>query len=68
MEMDVDLGVIMVKIFTDDFSWSLIMSIAIAINVSRLSGRIPFAANKFLLMPRFSTNQTIFATKTKADK
>ena len=43
------------------FSWSLIMSIVIAIDVSRLSGRIPFAANRFFLVPRF-------AKKTKAEK
>ena len=47
MEMDMNLGVIMVKIFTMGFSWSLIMSIAIAIDLSSLSGRIPFAANIF---------------------
>ena len=63
MEMDMNLGVIMAKIFTVDFSWSLIMSIVIAIDCSRLSGRIPFAANRFFLVPRFANNHTRFAKK-----
>ena len=68
MEIDMNLGVIMVKISRMDFSWSLIMSIVIAIDCSRLSGRIPFAANRFFFGAKICQQPPKICKKIKAEK
>ena len=68
MEMDVNFAVIMVKIFTMDFSWSLIMSIDIAIDLSSLSGRIPFAASIFFFGAKIWKQSPKICKKIKAEK